>query len=68
MIFSREQLAEEAAAYMRQRGQVGFAKVIDELRITLATIAASASQIPGSYTALTERLEAIEDTARKALS
>ena len=68
MIFTREQLAEEAAAYMRQRGQAGFANVIDELRVTLATIAHAAGQIPGTYTALTERLADIEDTARKALS
>lgn len=68
MIFTREQLAEEAAAYMRQRSQVLFANVIEEMRITLATIAASAGQIPGTYTALTERLAAIEDTAKAALS
>ncbi len=65
---TREQLAEEAAAYMRQRGQVGFAGVIDELRITLATIVAAAEQAPGTYTAMAERLAAIGDTARKALA
>lgn len=68
MIVTGEQLAEEAAAYMRQRGQAGFARVIDEQRVALSVIAYAAAEARGGREALATRLQTIEDTARKALS